>query len=204
MAVESLRNPQYFQWGLVPVFAFVMQLYFREIGKKNWHLILACVATFALEFFAEIMNALILHFTDHAALWMIGGRSSFLIFVGLNLEIMLMFGVAYIAFLKILPKDSRAKIFGIPNRWFFVLVNSLICVAVEALLNDWGVLIWSYKYWSVPHLWSIVLFAYAPSIVFLYWLYDMKSLKFKGTLALVLIILDAIGFGMFSTVLNWI
>ncbi len=203
-AVEALRDPAHFQWAIVPILALVAQLYWRELGKRNWHFVLACVGATGLEFLAEIINALILHFTDYAALWTIGGKSSFLVFVGLNIEIMLMFWVAYYAFLKILPQDRKIRILGIPNRWFFVVVNSLFCVVVESVLNAWGVLIWQYRFWSWPHVWSVFTFAYAPSVIFLYWLYDLPSLRAKAIIAASLWGLSIAGTFLGVGVLGWI
>jgi hypothetical protein len=204
IAFNSLRQSKNFQWAMVPVFALVAQLYWKEIGKRNWHFVLACAGTIGLEFFAEILNALLLHFTDYAALWTIGGNSTYLVFVGLNLEIMLMFWVAYYAFLKILPSDARKRIWGIPNRWFFVVFNALFCMTVESILNQWGALVWQYRFWSWPHVWSVFMFAYAPSIIFLYWLYDMPSLRRKFQITAGLWALCGVSGVLFVKVLHWI
>jgi len=204
IAFERLRSPADFQWTLVPIFALAAQLYWKEIGRRNWHLVIACVGVMGLEFLAEVVNALILHWSGYAALWTIGGKSSFLVFVGFNVEIMMMFWVAYYAFLKILPQDPKARVLGLPNRWFFVIVNSLVCVVTESILNAWGVLVWEWHYWSWPHVWSVFCCAYAPSIVFLYWLHDLPSLRSKTLIAAGLWGLCLASFGVFSWGLGWI
>ena len=147
-ALSVLRDPAHFQWSSVTLFALVAFLYYAEIGKKNWPLVLAAAGTWCLELFAEIINALILPLSGHSSLWLIGGDSSFLVLSGLNIEISMMFATAYVAFLKILPEDPSVRILGLPNRWFFVIANSLLCVVVETLLNAWGVLVWDFWWWG--------------------------------------------------------
>jgi len=203
-ALEFLRNPQFFSWSVVPLFVIVVYLYLCEIDKRNWNLVIAATATWCLEFSAEILNALILYFTGYSALWVTPGQTSFLIFAGLNIEISMMFAVAYLGFVKMLPKNRDTKILGFPNRWFFVGVASLICVTIEVILNVWGVLVWDYTYWSWPHVWSIMIFAYIPSVAFLYWMYDLKSTRLKLTLLGTLALLDFLGVVLFVCILKWI
>ncbi|MFC1706269.1 hypothetical protein ACFL59_05510 [Planctomycetota bacterium] len=203
-ALSVLRDPQHFQWSTVTLFALVAYLYFNEVGKRNWDLLLAALVTWGLEFLAEIANALILHFSEFSALWVIAGPSSFLILTGLNIEISMMFCVAYLAFLKMLPADRDQKILGLPNRWFFVIVNSLVCVVIEVLLNVWGVLVWDYWFWGWPHVWSVFLFAYAPSVVFLYVVYDRTTIRQKLALGAAIYLLDLVCIIIFAVVLRWI
>jgi len=203
-ALEILRNPQLFSWSVAPLFVIVFYLYLCEIEKRNWNGVIAATATWCLEFSAEILNALVLYFTDYSALWVTPGHTSFLVFAGLNIEISMMFAVAYLGFIKMLPQNKDTKILGFPNRWFFVGVASFICVTLEVLLNTWGVLVWDYTYWSRPHIWSIIIFAYIPSVAFLYWMYDLKSLKFKLLITGTLLTLDIVGVIVFVGVLKWI
>jgi len=196
-ALANLRNPAEFNWAIVPLFAFALYFYFSEMEKKNWHMIVAALGTWLLEFFGEILNALVLHFSNYSALWLTPGKSSFIIFAGYNIEISLMFAVAYLGLIKMLPKDKS-------RRLFFTFVGSFICVVTEVTLNHWDVLVWDYHYWSWPHIWTIILFAYAPSIYFLYWLFDLESLKLKIKIAGGLLVLDILGVGIFVYWLKWI
>jgi len=102
------------------------------------------------------------------------------------------------------PKDKATKILGVPNRLLFIAIFTVSCVAVESILNAMGVLIWDFRYWGWPHVLPIVLFAYLPSILFLYWLFDMKSLRRKLAIASSLVVLDVVGFVVFGPVLGWL
>ena len=112
--------------------------------------------------------------------------------------------LAYLAFLKSLPADPSTRILGIPNRWFFVLFFATLCCAVETLLNAWGVLVWDWWWWGWPHIWSVFIFAYAPSVIFLFLVYDRLSLRGKAILAAGFLLVDLIAFILFAGVLGWV
>ena len=137
-ALHNLRSAAHFQWYHIPFIAFVIYVYFVEVERKNWNVVMAGLAFFSLECFLEICNALWLHFSGHSAIWTTPGNSAYIIMVGLTVEISMMFSVAGVVFANILPEDREMKILGIPNRWFFVIVNSLLCVFIEVILNFWG------------------------------------------------------------------
>ena len=75
-----------------------------------------------MDWINEVANALVLHFTDRAAVWTTTGDTSFQILVGLNIEISFMFLIYGIVFVKFLPPDPALRILGVPNRVFMVLV----------------------------------------------------------------------------------
>ena len=68
-AIAILRDPHHFQWYLVPIFVAVFYIYFTEIEKKNWNVVLAGLAFWGVEWFFEILNALILAIHGTSALW---------------------------------------------------------------------------------------------------------------------------------------
>ena len=100
----------------------------------------------------EIINALVLHFDGHAALWTVTGSSSFVILIGLNIEISLFFAINGVIFAKLLPADRSERILGIPNRWALSIGLSLVSVGVELLLHADGVFHWYYWWWNVATL----------------------------------------------------
>ena len=115
-ALEILRSPENLQWHLVPLFAFVLYVYFVEVERRNWHVLLASLFYYAAEICWEMLNGLVLHFTEHSAVWTTPGDTAFLIFVGLTIEISIMFAVAGVIYLKSLPEDRGMKVLGMPNR----------------------------------------------------------------------------------------
>lgn len=76
------------------------------------------------------------------------GETAYLILIGLNIEISMMFAIMGVAATKLLPEDKSARVLGIPNRLFYAVVLSAACVAVEVILNAAGVLVWEYPWWT--------------------------------------------------------
>ncbi len=203
-ALQHLRNPQDFQWYVIPLFAIVVYIYAVEVERKNWNLILAGLAFWGMDWFNEIWNGLVFHFTQYAPVWGAPGKSAFEIFIGLNIEISFMFAIAGIAFTKMLPADRKMKITGIPNRWFFAIVNSVFCVVVEILLNAAGVLTWDYSWWNASAPYLIVIFGYLTFFIVAYWVYDMKTLRQKSIVTGIIYGVDILAIIIFGVVLGWI
>lgn len=203
-ALQHLRNPQDFQWYVIPLFAIVVYIYAVEVERKNWNLILAGLAFWGMDWFNEIWNGLVFHFTQYAPVWGAPGKSAFEIFIGLNIEISFMFAIAGIAFTKMLPADRKMKITGIPNRWFFAIVNSVFCVVVEILLNAAGVLTWDYSWWNASAPYLIVIFGYLTFFIVAYWVYDMKTLRQKSIVIGIIYGVDILAIIIFGVVLGWI
>ncbi len=187
-AYNLLRDPSQFKWYVIPLFAIVVYIYASEVQKKNWALIFAGLAFWGMDWFNEIWNGLVFHFTGVAPVWGTPGNgSAFVILIGLNIEICFMFAIAGIAFAKMLPPDKKLKILGIPNRIFFAIVNSVFCVFIEVLLNAAGALTWDYSWWSASAPWLIFLIGYLPFSLVAFWVYDMDSVK-KQVIAVVSIL----------------
>ncbi len=201
--MSPLRDPTHFSWTIVPMFVIVVYLYFRQAEMGNWSRILAALALWGMDWFNEIWNALVLHFSGRAPVWGIGHESSWLILAGLNIEIVLMFAVLGLASTLLLPADRHLKILGVNNRLFFACLNSLLCVGVELVLNRFGMLLWAWPWWNASAPWLIFLIGYLPFFLVAYAVYDMKSRR--GQIATVAAILgfDAVALAAFL-LLGWI
>jgi hypothetical protein len=189
---------------VIPLFALVVYVYANEVEKRNWSLILAGLAFWGMDWFNEIWNALVLHFTNYAPVWGAPGKTAFLIFVGLNIEICFMFAIAGITFSKMLPADKAMKIIGVPNRWFVAVTGSIFCVIVEYLLNGAGVLTWDYTWWNRGAPWLIFLLGYLPFFLVAFWVLDMESLRKKTNVVGAIYGFDAVCILLFGVVLKWI
>ncbi|MFQ6609244.1 MAG: hypothetical protein ACE5D7_00445 [Fidelibacterota bacterium] len=201
-ALAILRDGSQFQWVVIPLFAFVVYVYAVEVERKNWSLVFAGLAFWGMDWFNEIWNALIFHFTNYAPVWGAPGKTAYLIFIGLNIEICFMFAVAGIVFTKILPKDKKMKILGIPNRLFLAVSLSIFCVFVEYLLNAVGALTWDYTWWNTKAPILIVLFGYLPFFLMAYWVFDMESIRKQAittgiiySVNILAILIFGVGFG---------
>jgi len=203
-ALSILRDPSHFQWHVVPVFAIVVYLYFVEIEKRNWDAVCAGLAYYGIEWIGEYINSLWLHFSGYAPLWGEPGNSAYLILVGLNVETTLMFAIFGLAIAKLLPKDRKAKICGIPGRLAVVLGLSLFAAIVETTLNALGALTWDYSWWGWPNLLPVILFAYIPACAFAVWVHDLQSRKARVGVLVGIYALDLVGWVVFVSGLRWI
>lgn len=173
--LETLRSTENFQWYVIPLFALTVYVYAVEVQKKNWAIVMAGLAWWGMDWFNELVNSVIFHVTGYAPLWGVAKSSAYVILVGLNIEICMMFLIAGVAFTKLLPEDKNLKIMGIPNRWFMIVVGSLFCVFVEILLNLAGALTWEWSFWNARFPVFIVIFGYMTFFISAFMVYDMKD-----------------------------
>ena len=203
-ALSILRTSDQADWTIIPLLFFACYVYAVEVQKKNWDFVLFGVGAMAVWFLVEAANALVLHFTGFAAPWMCSTNTSFLIFVGFNIEIFLAyFAVGILLYLKILPRDRDLKILGVPNRIGFIISGALFCFLVELVMNKFHLLIWEYSWWK---------FVVFPGYLLIFYIittaYDILSVKLnmkqKVLLAGSLIVFDIIVFLILVIWLKWI
>ena len=203
-AAKLLRDGSQFQWYVIPIFALVVYVYAVEVERRRWDLVCAGLALWGMDWFNEIWNALVFHFSQHAPVWGAPGKTAYLILIGLNIEICFMFAIAGLVAAKMLPKDPKTRILGIPNRWAVAIGWSVFCVFVETLLNAVGALTWDYPWWCTRAPWLIVLFGYLPFFVVAFWVHDMKSMKHRIITLGVLYGVDLFAVLVFGVILGWL
>lgn len=204
-ALNILRNPTVtFQWYIIPLFALVVYVYAVEIERQNWSLVFAGLAFWGMDWFNEIWNGLVFHFTNYAPVWGAPGKTAYLILIGLNIEICFMFAIAGITFSKMLPKSKDLKLFGINNRIFFAICGSVFCVFIEILLNLSNALTWDYPWWNINAPWLIFLIGYLPFFLVSFWVFDMQSLRQKVYTVGTILTFDFVCLVLFTVVLSWI
>jgi hypothetical protein len=203
-ALEILRDGSQFKWYVIPLFAFVVYVYAVEIERRNWNLVFAGLAFWGMDWFNEIWNSLVLHFSGYAPVWGAPGKTAYLILVGLNIEICFMFAVAGIVFGKMLPPDPKLKIFGIPNRLFLGVANSVFCVIVELWLNSVDALTWDWSWWNARAPILIVLFGYFHFFLVSYWVHDMRTVRAKVVTVGAIFGFDIVCILVFGVALGWI
>lgn len=174
-ALEILRDGSTFEWSTVTLLAFAFYVYAVEIERRRWDIVLAGVAFFLMDVFNELVNSAIFHASDRAPLWAVTGDTSFLILIGWNIEIVLLFLVTGIIFVKQLPRDPRMRILGVPNRWLLVFAFACFCVLVEVFLEWTGYFHWDYWWWNVPFVPLIVIFGYMTFFAIAAYVYDLGS-----------------------------
>ena len=202
-ALENLRSPSHFGWYLIPILAFIVYVYVVEAERRRWDIFLAGLAFFGFEFAWEVFNALVLHWSGHAAMWSAPADTAYLILVGLTIEIAMMFSVAGIIFTKALPEDKTKKVLRIPNRVLYALAFAVGCVLVETLLNNWGALVWDYSWWRWPNIWLIIV-AYFAGFFGITIFHDLKSMKAKVWITVGAYAADLILVILFVWTLKWV
>jgi hypothetical protein len=153
-----------------------------------------------MDWFNEIWNGLVFHFTNYAPVWGAPGKTAYLLLIGLNIEITFMFAIAGVAFSKMLPADKRLKILGVPNRLVFAIAGAIFCVIVELLLNA-----------APPDLtwWNVgappdFLIGYLPFFLMALWVFDMPTVKQKVITVGSLLGFDLLCLVLFAGILSWI
>jgi hypothetical protein len=203
-AEHLLRAAGHLQWSTITLLALVAYVYAVEVQRADWSAILAGLTFWLMDWVNEIINALVLHFDGHAPLWAVTGASSFVILIGLTVEITLFFAINGIVFVKLLPADRSMRILGVPNRWAIAIVLSFVSVGVELLLHADGVFHWYYSWWNVASFPVIVVFGYLTFYVATFWVYDMASrqrqLQVVGSLAALALVAGLV----FGPLLGWI
>ena len=203
-ALNILRDGSQFQWYVIPLFALVVYVYAVEIERRNWDLLFAGLAFWGMDWFNEIWNSLVFHFTNYAPVWGAPGQTAYLILIGLNIEITFMFAIAGITFGKMLPPDKKLRILGIPNRLVLAVVGAAFCVFVEILLNSVGALTWEYAWWSASAPWLIFLFGYLTFFLVSFWVHDMGRIRSKAIAVGVIFAVDIAAILLFGVILRWI
>ena len=203
-ALRILRDGSQFQWYVIPLFALVVYVYAAEIERGNWSLVFAGLAYWGMDWFNEIWNGLVFHFTQYAPVWGAPGKTAYLILIGLNIEICFMFAIAGVTFSKMLPRDKKMKVLGLPNRLFFAIIGSIFCVFVEVLLNAVGALTWDYTWWRAGVPWLIFLIGYLPFFLVAFWVFDMESVKQKAITVGSILGFDLVCLVVFGAILKWI
>jgi len=203
-ALSILRDGSLYQWYVITLFALVVYVYAVEVERRNWSLVFAGLAFWGMDWFNEIWNGLVFHFTNYAPVWGAPGQTAYLILIGLNIEICFMFAIAGVTFSKLLLPDRRTRILGIPNRWFMAVVGAAFCVFVEILLNSVGALTWDYPWWNAGAPWLIFLFGYLTFFLVSYWVHDIPSVRQKATVVGTILGIDAIALIVFGAILGWI
>lgn len=201
--LQQVRKGSAFEWSILGQLAFVLYAYASALRRGDLNAVVLGLGFWAVEFVWEMGNALLLHVSQQAPLWAVAGKSVYVIYIGLNLEIALMFAVLPLVLLLLLPRDRRLRLLGVPNRILIPTALGAFCVAVELVLNRLGVLLWSWPFWRWPHIWLILL-AYCGPCVTLAWLYDRVSLRRKVKGMLVAIAMAAGCHLVLASLLGWV
>ena len=208
-ALEGMRDPTALRWYVIPLLAIVFYIYAIELERARksgqWNAIFAGLTVFGMDFVNETINGWILVLSGRSALWTAPGASALKVMVGWNVEIMFMFALAGLVWFHTLREDPKARLLGLPERWFWAVAYSVFCVVVELFLNRAGLLVWEYPFWnrSLGGVWLIFLFGYLHFFVAALLVIGARTLRTKivavGAIYGVATTLNVVGLG----VLGW-
>jgi hypothetical protein len=189
MAKNAVRSTANFNWTFIALLAVVVYVYTSEVKNKNFKGIAAGLALYMVHWLYEIVNAVICAVSGYA-LWTVSPESTtFIILIGVSWELSMMFSIAGIATHKLLPGDSKKKIFGINNRVLFAVANALLFSLIEIFLASTPAFIWVYPWWGALPVWITT---YIPFFLAAFMIPDAKPKTqklFIGSLATVNIVL---------------
>jgi hypothetical protein len=166
--------------------------------------VFAGLAFWLADWVNEIANSLVLQFTDRAALWTVTGDTSYLILIGLTIEISFMFAIGGVIYVKTLPPNPATRILGMPNRLAIGLAYSIFSTFVEVLLHATGYFHWEYWFWNVSFVLPIVVFGYLWFFLVAAYVYDMRDVRRQARFVGWMAALVATAIVLFGPILEWI
>jgi hypothetical protein len=203
-AQDQLRDPAAFEWYVVTLLILVMYVYANEFQHRRWSVIFAGITLWLADWINEIINSLVLHFSDRAAIWTVTGETAYLVLIGLTIEISMMFALAGVVYAKVLPTDPRAKLLGMPNRLTIGLGFSLFAVFVEVLLYETGYFHWEYWWWNWPFVIPIIAFGYLWFFLIAGYVHDMHDVRRQARFVGAMTAIVATALVLFGPILEWI
>jgi hypothetical protein len=198
-ALDILRGGDNFSWVVITLLALVVYVYANEISNRNLKVVAAGLALYSVHWFYEILNALIQHIWGHA-LWTVPEGTSFLLLIGVGVELSLMFAIAGLVMAKLLPEDPKAKILGIPSRLAFAIGNAALFAIIEIFLAKTPAFVWVYPWWGALPVFVTV---YIPFFLAAFYVHDWTPRRQIGFIG-GMFVLDAVLFAVFAGVLGWI
>jgi len=160
----GLRDWTTLQWYVIPLLILLLLIYATELREArrtaDWNCLVAGLAVFSADFLNETVNGWIFALSGYSALWLAPGPTALRTLVGWNVEIMFMFALAGIVWWKCLDPDPRARILGVPDRWFWAIGFSAFAVLVENVLNRANLLVWDWRLWNRGFLGAIPIFLF--------------------------------------------
>ena len=175
-----VRSTENFNWTFIFILAVVFYIYWSEIHKKNWDVVVAGLALYGVHWLYEIANAIIGKIFGYP-LWSVSnGSTTFILLIGVCWELSMMFSIAGIISFKMLPEDRNKRYFtkggtrkGISCKLVGALEMALLFALFESFLAGTSnhSFIWVYKWWGVI---PVFITTYIPFFLAANYVPDMK------------------------------
>lgn len=186
----QVRSTENFNWTFIFILAVVFYIYWTEFHNKKYDMIFAGLALYGVHWLYEICNAIIAHFAGYP-LWSVSNESTtFILLIGVCWELSMMFSIAGMISLKMLPEDRSTRYFakngkkGIDCRLAGAISMALLFALVESFLAGTSnhSFIWVYKWWGVL---PVFITTYIPFFLASNYVPDMEPTKRKVFLIIV-------------------
>jgi hypothetical protein len=204
MALAMLRKGEFFNLYVIFMLVVVLYIYFSEFQKKNYRAIVAGLTLYGIHWFVEIINAIIQYIFGHA-LWTVPSGTAYLIFIGVGIELSLMFAIAGIVQSKLLPEDPKEKMFSIgrfdvPKPLAIGIGNALLASIIEIFLIFTDTFVWVWEWWNAI---TVFIFVYLPFFIVSAYSYYWKPKKQRNVI-LLMILINVLLVIIFGFILGWI
>jgi hypothetical protein len=188
-ALAILRSGDYFNLSVIFMLVVVLYIYFNEYNKKNYNAIVAGLTLYAIHWFVEIINGVVQSVLGDA-LWTVPAGTSYLILIGLGIELNLMFSIAGIAQSKLLPEDPKEPMFtigrfSVPKPLVIGIGNALVASIIEIFLTFTRTFVWAWWWWNAI---TVFIFVYIPFFVVSAYSYYWKPKRQRNFLIIAAII----------------
>ena len=200
-----VRSTENFNWTFIFILSVVFYVYWSEIHKKRYDVVVAGLALYGVHWLYEIANAIIAKIFGYP-LWAVSNESTtFILLIGVCWELSMMFSLAGIISFKMLPQDRNKRYFakgkfkGISCKLVGAIEMALLFALFESFLaaTSNNSFIWVYKWWGVI---PVFITTYVPFFLASNYVPDMDPKKRKifliaewSLVALLLIILIPLG-----------
>jgi hypothetical protein len=184
-ALAILRSGDYFDLGVIFMLVVVLYIYFNEYHKKNYNTIVAGLTLYMIHWFVEIINGVVQSVLGDA-LWTVPAGTSYLILIGLGIELNLMFSIAGIAQSKLLPEDPKEPMFkigrySVPKPLAIGIGNALVASIIEIFLIFTRSFVWIWWWWNAI---TVFIFVYIPFFVVSAYSYYWKPKRQRNFLVI--------------------
>ena len=182
-----VRSTENFNWTFIFILAVVFYVYWTEIHRKRYDIVCAGLALYGVHWLYEICNAVIGKVTGYP-LWSVSNESTtFILLIGVCWELSMMFSLAGMISLKMLPQDRSRRYFtgngrkGISCRLAGALEMALLFALFESFLAGTSnhSFIWVYSWWGVI---PVFITTYVPFFLASNYVPDMEPAKRKAFL----------------------
>lgn len=143
-----VRSTEYFNWTTIFFLAVVVFIYGYLFRKKEYKLLIAGISLYSVHWLCEICNALIQKIWGYPLWACTNDSTSYLLLIGVSVELSFMFALAGICAYQILPENKNMKILKIPVKWWVVIIMSILFSAIEIFLASTGKFLWVYPWWG--------------------------------------------------------